>query len=217
MYTAKQLESTAEQIRAQGWVAAADMIDTYAATLKAAQGGVTEAMVGRVSLAIYARAMESGKRLEPTFCDDLATAALSAEPAAQGEVVDRVAKAIADATGHGMREKCEHMAHAAIAAYRLATWNTAPPAQPAERVKQADDAIFVGTPWEQRKRKQPAERVPEGCVPIHRTLLDKLAGDMDAIDMPKIGAAIRRWVAAYDAKQTASPAPSEGGKGVDRG
>ena len=30
--------------------------------------------------------------------------------------------------------------------------------QPAERVKQADDAIFVGTPWEQRKRKQPAER-----------------------------------------------------------
>jgi hypothetical protein len=39
------------------------------------------------------------------------------------EVVDRVAKAIADAAGHGMREKCEHMAYAAIAAYHLATWN----------------------------------------------------------------------------------------------
>lgn len=40
-----------------------------------------------------------------------------------GEVVDRVAKAIADSAGHGMREKCEHMAHAAISAYQLATWN----------------------------------------------------------------------------------------------
>jgi hypothetical protein len=32
------------------------------------------------------------------------------------EVVDRVAKAIADAAGHGMREKCEHLARAALAA-----------------------------------------------------------------------------------------------------
>lgn len=38
------------------------------------------------------------------------------------DTVDRVAKAIADAAGHGMREKCEHLAHAAISAYRLATW-----------------------------------------------------------------------------------------------
>ena len=38
------------------------------------------------------------------------------------EVTDRVAKAIADASGHGMREKCEHLAHAAISAYRLSTW-----------------------------------------------------------------------------------------------
>lgn len=45
------------------------------------------------------------------------------------DVVDRVAKAIADAAGHGMREKCEHMVHAAISAYRLATWPETHPAR----------------------------------------------------------------------------------------
>jgi hypothetical protein len=40
-------------------------------------------------------------------------------------------------------------------------------------------------------------RLPEGCIPIHRTLLEKLATDMDSIDMPKIAAAIRRWIANY--------------------
>ena len=36
------------------------------------------------------------------------------------ELRDRVAKAIADAIGHGMREKCEHMADAAIQACHAA-------------------------------------------------------------------------------------------------
>jgi len=57
--------------------------------------------------------------------------------------------------------------------------------------------------------------VPDGCIPIHRTLLDKLATDMDSIDMPKIGAAIRRWVANYDARQSAAPAAPEGGGGAE--
>lgn len=38
------------------------------------------------------------------------------QPAAQGDEIERVAKAIADVIGHGMREKCHTHAVAALAA-----------------------------------------------------------------------------------------------------
>lgn len=73
---------------------------------------------------IRERAWTDGQRPEPKYSD--------------AEIIDRVAKAIADAVGHGMREKCEHMAHAAIAAYQLATWSSRPSTPDKAGVSDAD-------------------------------------------------------------------------------
>lgn len=70
---------------------------------------------------------------------------------------------------------------------------------------ECNDCGYDNSRWYDAPPAQPEQtrQVPDGCIPIHRTLLGKLAIDMDAIDMPKIGAAIRRWVARYDAAPTA--------------
>ena len=57
------------------------------------------------------------------------------------DVMNRVAKSISDALGHGMREKCEHIAHAAISAYRLATWPCTDASRHARQVPDIESAL----------------------------------------------------------------------------
>lgn len=122
-----------------------------------------------------------------------------AAPAAQGEeVVDRVAKAIADAAGHGMREKCEHLAHAAIAAYKLATWGTAPPAQPAERVPEG--MVLVPREPTEAMRRRGADRWIE-------------ANENAMTRKDEEEAARCAWAAMLAASPAPSPARVDGGEG----
>jgi multidrug efflux pump subunit AcrA (membrane-fusion protein) len=205
MYTPEQVERKASALRMAGLEPEAEMLDAYAATLKAAQGGVTDAMVERVSRAIYARAMESGKWLEPMFCDDLATAALAAQQ--QGE------------EGFDARKYVRHMADVLEAGGDLFKVDA-----DLARLGAAINAITAPP-------AQPAERVPEGWVPVtalrdlYRAYVRTLEAGMDRItslggscnsveDMelcdPALSEARRAMLAASPAP---SPARGDGGEG----
>lgn len=198
-YTAEQVEAEFNRLRTgEPALYTADMLRAYAATLKAAQGGVTEAMVERARLAIMASdGFEPGS---DGYINDSAIraaleAALSAEPAAP-HFPD--ANALADWL------ESLHECHT-DGAVGNRKWEVA---QIAAKVV--------------RGPAQPAERVPGGMV-----LVPSEAGDTDAFmvlheyqqpgrtrkDAYRI--AIRKLAERASAMLAASPAPSEGGKGVE--